>query len=115
MGKAAPLFEIIYQTVQESFFGHMKDDVMPRIEGATRFEQVKDAIDDFIDYYNNERYQWDLAKLSPNEYYEFVKTGIYPLAIPNPPKLPVIEKKPEELGKKKESEAEQSAEDKNNK
>lgn len=65
-----------------------------------------------MDYYNNERYVWDLAYLSPNEYYKFVTTGKYPLDIPNPPKPPVIEKKPEELGKKKDSDAEQSADDK---
>jgi len=27
----------------------------------------------------NERYQWQMAKLSPNEYYEYITTGIYPL------------------------------------
>lgn len=32
-----------------------------------------------MDYYNNSRYQWQLAKLSPNEYYEYITTGIYPL------------------------------------
>ena len=32
-----------------------------------------------MDYYNTERYQWNLAKLSPNEYYEYLITGIYPL------------------------------------
>ena len=32
--------------------------------------EVKKIIDDWMNYYNNERYQWHLAKLSPNEYYE---------------------------------------------
>ena len=86
---------------QESFFGHMKDYLMERIAGATKFSEVKFYVDDYMDYYNKDRYVWELAYLSPNEYYEFVMTGIYPLAIPNPPKPPVIEKKPEELGKKK--------------
>lgn len=36
-------------------------------------------IDDWIEYYNNERYQWQLAKLSPNEYYQYITTGVYPL------------------------------------
>lgn len=98
---------------QESFFGHMKDHVLPRIEGATRFVQIKAAVDDFMDYYNNEYYLWNLAYLSPNEYYEFVTTGVYPLDIPNPPKPPAIEKLPEELGKKV-SDADASAEDKGN-
>ena len=28
---------------------------------------------------NNDWYQWDLAKLSPNEYYVYLTTGAYPL------------------------------------
>ena len=34
------------------------------------------------DSYNTERYQWDLARLSPVEYYQYLTTGIYPLIIP---------------------------------
>lgn len=30
-----------------------------------------------MDYYNNERYQWHLAKVSSNEYYEYITTGNY--------------------------------------
>ena len=62
---------------QESFFGHMKDEI--DLSKCTTFESVKIIINDWIDYYNNERYQWQLAKLSPNEYYEYITTGIYPL------------------------------------
>jgi transposase InsO family protein len=97
---------------QESFFGHMKDHILERIEGAKEFEQIQAVVDDYMDYYNNERYVWDLAYLSPNEYYKFVTTGRYPLDIPNPPKPPVIEKKPEELGRKRDSDAEKSVDDK---
>ena len=39
------------------------------------------VIDDYIDYYNNERYQWDLAKLSPSEYYQYWLSDIYPIDI----------------------------------
>ena len=62
---------------QESFFGHIKDEIY--ISGCERFQQGKDIIDDWMDYYNNDRYQWQLAKLSPNEYYSYIITGIYPL------------------------------------
>ena len=68
---------------QESFFGHMKDDI--DISECTSCDEVRAIIDDYIDYYNTERYQWDLAKLSPNEFYRFVSTGIYPLNIPDKP------------------------------
>ena len=62
---------------QESFFGHMKDEI--DISKCKKFNEVKEIIDDWIYYYNHERYQWDLAKLSPCEYYEYIITGIYPL------------------------------------
>lgn len=64
---------------QESFFGRMKDHIEHRLKECTEFSMVKAIIDDWMDYYNNERYQWELAKLSPNEYYEYIVTGIYPL------------------------------------
>ena len=73
---------------QESFFGHMKDEIKYEIAMMKTFAEVKAKIDDWIDYYNNDRYQWDLVKLSPKEYYRYVTTGIYPLktwgSAPNP-------------------------------
>ena len=32
-----------------------------------------------MDYYNKERYQWGLLKLTPTQYYRYLKTGYYPL------------------------------------
>lgn len=64
---------------QESFFGHMKDEI--DLSKCNNFSDVKRVIDDWIDYYNNERYQWDLAKLSPTEYYRYVTTDEYPLKL----------------------------------
>lgn len=64
---------------QESFFGHMKDEI--DINKCKTYNDVKQLIDDWIYYYNNERYQWDLAKLSPVEYYKYVTTGEYPIKV----------------------------------
>ena len=64
---------------QESFFGHMKDEI--DVSGCKTFEEVKKIIDDWIDYYNSDRYQWDLAKLSPSEFYKYITTGEYPIKI----------------------------------
>lgn len=69
---------------QESLYGHMKDEI--DVSECETFEVVKVIIDDWIDYYNNERYQWQLAKLSPVQFYRFITTGKYPLAVKNPPK-----------------------------
>ena len=86
---------------QESFFGRMKDHIKPKLKECITFEQVKAEVDDYMDYYNNEKYQWELAKLSPNEFYEFCATGIYPIKIDNPPEIPVPARPPEDLGRKK--------------
>lgn len=74
---------------QESFFGHMKDEI--DISGCQAFDEVKAVIDDWMDYYNNERYQWQLARLSPNEYYQYIQTGVYPLPVDNIPSIPEFE------------------------
>ena len=64
---------------QESLFGHMKDEI--RINGSDGHNVVSRKVLDWIDYYNNERYQWSLAKLSPAEYYRYVTTGEYPIPV----------------------------------
>lgn len=51
---------------QESFFGHMKDEV--NFSKCQTLNEVIDAIDDYIDYYNNHRYQWNLKKMTPTQY-----------------------------------------------
>ena len=61
---------------QESFFGHMKDEM--HLERCKSFKELKNEIDDYMDYYNNDRYQWGLAKLSPNQYAQHLQSAIYP-------------------------------------
>ena len=63
---------------QESFFGHMKDELKKASKEWTCYEDVKASIDDWMDYYNNDRYQMNLRYLSPNEYYNYITTGTYP-------------------------------------
>ena len=57
----------------------MKDEIAELIAGCGSYEQVCAVVDDWMDYYNNDRYQWDLEKLSPREYYRYRQTGVYPL------------------------------------
>lgn len=66
---------------QESFFGHMKDELCDEISRCQTIGDVLARVDDWMDYYNNDRYQWDLLKLSPREYYQYLQTGIYPLPV----------------------------------
>lgn len=65
---------------QESFFGHMKSEILEKLAKCATQREVEALINDWIEYYNTERFQWELAKLSPVEYYEYMKTGEYPLA-----------------------------------
>ena len=64
---------------QESFFGHMKDEIKAEVSKCQSFLKVRELLEDWMDYYNHDRYQWDLLKLSPSEYYGYLQTGIYPL------------------------------------
>jgi len=64
---------------QESFFGHMKDEI--HIGKCNNFNELKQEVENYMDYYNNDRYQWDLAKLSPNEYFKYIETGEYPIKV----------------------------------
>ncbi len=64
---------------QESFFGHMKDEIDYYVSKCFSYTEVELRIDDWLDYYNKDRYQESLLKLSPDEYAEYLKTGVYPL------------------------------------
>lgn len=50
----------------ESFFGHLKDEV--DYENCRTFDELKEKIQDYINYYNNDRPQWNLKKMTPVEY-----------------------------------------------
>lgn len=83
---------------QESFFGHMKDHIRESLSACSSLPEVKAVVDEYMDYYNNRRYQWHLAKLSPNEFYQFYLTGKYPLEVSNKPAAPAAIKAVSELG-----------------
>lgn len=50
----------------ESFFGHLKDEI--DLKSCQSFEEVKELVENYINYYNNERYQWGLNKMTPVQY-----------------------------------------------
>ena len=50
----------------ESFFGHMKDEI--ELKECKTFEDVKNMIENYMNYYNNERAQWNLNKMTPVKY-----------------------------------------------
>lgn len=50
----------------ESYFGHMKDEL--NLDTCFTFRDVCNEIKDYIEYYNNYRYQWGLEKMTPVKY-----------------------------------------------
>jgi len=50
----------------ESFFGHMKDDM--DYKQCKTFHELYSLTTEYMCYYNNERYQWDLKKMTPVGY-----------------------------------------------
>ena len=60
----------------------MKDEI--QLQDCITFDDVFSEIEKWIYYYNHERYQWDLAKLSPKQYFIYLETGIYPIQVPKP-------------------------------
>lgn len=57
---------------QESFFGHMKDEY--DLSGCSTSEEMKEMIDDYVYYYNNERPQWTRNKMTPAEYEDYLNS-----------------------------------------
>ena len=50
----------------ETFFGHLKDDV--DYKACKTFDELHLLIKNYMEYYNYERRQWDLKKMTPVEY-----------------------------------------------
>jgi len=50
----------------ESFFGHLKDNI--NYKKAETFNELSDMVNNFMEYYNNQRYQWEIKKMTPVQY-----------------------------------------------
>jgi putative transposase len=55
----------------ESFFGHMKDEI--NLVDCKTFKEVEKTVDDYMDYYNNYRYQWGLNRMTPKAYGDMLR------------------------------------------
>jgi transposase InsO family protein len=50
----------------ESFFGHLKDDI--DYKNIKTFNELNNMINTYMNYYNNQRYQWGIKKMTPVQY-----------------------------------------------
>ncbi len=62
----------------ESFFGRMKCRIMDLVALCTTYESAEKLVMNYLDAYNRRHYRYELAGLTPAEYYIYVTTGIYP-------------------------------------
>ncbi|MGG1226856.1 IS3 family transposase [Brevibacillus formosus] len=49
----------------ESFFGHMKDEL--EYKDCVSLQELRQRVNEYVTYYNSERYQWTLKKMTPDE------------------------------------------------
>lgn len=50
----------------ESFFGHLKDEL--EFKGCPTFQELIVRVNQYMRYYNHNRYQWGLKKMTPVQY-----------------------------------------------
>lgn len=54
----------------ESFFGHFKDEV--DFKDCKTFAELEQLTADYMDYYNTQRKQWNLHKMTPQQYRQYL-------------------------------------------
>ena len=57
---------------QESYFGHMKDEC--DFSKCSTPEDLKQEVDNYVDYYNNDRPQWTRNKMAPVSYEKYLNS-----------------------------------------
>lgn len=62
----------------ESFFGRFKARMLDLVDSCPNVEKAEELIDGYMVSYNTKIYQHDLAGLTPEEFYRYKMTGIYP-------------------------------------
>ncbi|MBE5872762.1 MAG: IS3 family transposase [Lachnospiraceae bacterium] len=63
----------------ESFFGRLKTAILDMVAMCRDFTSARQLVDGYLKAYNSEHYQYDLAGLTPEEFYQYATTGVYPL------------------------------------
>lgn len=63
----------------ESFFSKLKTDILDLTARCVTFDTAKKLVEGYLRAYNEEHYQYELAGLTPSEFYDYAVTGIYPL------------------------------------
>ena len=63
----------------ESFFSRLKADIIDMAALCKTLAAALKLVDGYLKAYNGEHYQYELAGLTPEEFYSYATTGVYPL------------------------------------
>ena len=63
----------------ESFFSRLKTDIIDMVALCKTLDAALKLVDGYLKAYNSEHYQYELAGLTPEEFYSYATTGVYPL------------------------------------
>lgn len=63
----------------ESFFARLKTDIIDMVALCKTLDAALRLVDGYLRAYNGEHYQYELAGLTPEEFYSYATTGVYPL------------------------------------
>ena len=63
----------------ESFFSRLKTDIIDMVALCKTLDAALKLVDGYLKAYNSEHYQYELAGLTPEEFYSYAITGVYPL------------------------------------
>lgn len=63
----------------ESFFSRLKADIIDMVALCKTLDAATSLVDGYLKAYNGEHYQYELAGLTPEEFYQYATTGVYPL------------------------------------
>lgn len=62
----------------ESFYNRLKTNILSQIALCKDYESAKTLVENYIHAYNHQHYQYELAGLTPSEYYQLITTNVYP-------------------------------------
>lgn len=63
----------------ESFWSRMKTHLLDTVALAMDYQTAKEMVENYIHAYNTENIQYSLGGLTPEDYYQYTMTGVYPM------------------------------------
>ena len=62
----------------ESFFSSLKTDILDMVARCNSFDEAGWLVDGYLNAYNQKHYQYELAGLTPDEFYQYANNRYLP-------------------------------------